>query len=393
MLLLSVLLCLLTAYLAFGVLYQLFFAVAGLLPAPEPAPRDAQLRRFAVFITAQRGDSAILETARRTLKQRYPGDRFEVVVLADGLRAATLAELRHLPIELVEVRFCESTKGKSLREGLLAMHGQDIDAAVVLDAGDQLAPDFLLEANRYLAAGFRAVQGQRKTAPNVNSGTSAWRSIGEAVDNHILCTGHHAVGLSARLAGSGMAFEFGLFEEIMLDVHTPGELDTALALRLTQGGVSIGYAPRALVYGGMDVGPPDVGHPRGDLHAWSFDDAFRYLAPGMRALLSGRLDFANKAIQAALPPRLLLPAFLLVAMTVALPFSLGWSAVFGSLFLLSATSFALAIPPQLWQSASWLLLSQLPEVVWQACRSAVMLPASAKTAYRTVEGEKRGRMG
>ncbi len=381
------LLCLATAYLAFGVLYQLFYAVAGLLPAPEPAPKDAKLRRFAIFIAAYREDRVIVETARKALKQRYPSESFEVVVLADQLRPATLAELRRLPIELVEVRFCESTKSKSLREGILAMQGQDFDAALVLDADNHMAPDFLLEANRYLAAGFRAVQGQRTAPPQGLNETAAWDAISEAVNNHILCTGHHAVGLSARLAGSGMAFEFDLFDEVMQEINAIGGFDKELELRLTQRGVSIGYAPRAIVYDEKVSSPEVFAKQRGRWLAAQYTYAGRYLGPGLRALFRGQFDFANKALQMALPPRLLLPVALLVAMTLALPFSLEWSAVFGSLFILNAASFALAIPPSLWQSASWMLVSELPTLVWQACRSVAMIPASAKTFYHTPKGE------
>ncbi len=382
------LLCVLTAYLAFGVLYQLFYAVAGLLPAPEPAPKDARLRRFAVFIAAYREDRVIVETARRALKQRYPGDKFAVIVLADQLRASTVAELRRLPVGLVEVRFCESTKSKSLREGLLATRGQGFDAALVLDADNHMAPDFLLEANRYLAAGFRAVQGQRTAPPRALNETAAWDAISEAVNNHILCSGHHAVGLSARLAGSGMAFEYGLFDEVMQEVNAIGGFDKDLELRLTRRGVSIGYAPKAIVYDEKVSTPEVFARQRGRWLAAQYTYAGQYLGPGVRALFRGQFDFANKALQMALPPRLLLPVALLVAMTLALPFSLEWSAVFGALFLLNCASFALAIPPQLWESASWMLLSQLPTLVWQACRSVAMIPASAKTFYHTPKGEE-----
>ncbi len=382
------LLCVATAYLAFGVLYQLFYAVAGLLPAPEPAPKDARLRRFAIFIAAYREDRVIVETARRALKQRYPSDRFEVVVLADQLRAATLLELRKLPLEVVEMRFCESTKSKSLREGLLATYGQEFEAALVLDADNHMAPDFLLEANRYLAAGFRAVQGQRTAPPGDFGGTAAWDAIAEAVNNHILCTGHHAVGMSARLAGSGMVFDYDLFDGVMQEIHAIGGFDKELELRLTQMGVAIGYASKAVVYDEKVSSPEVFAHQRGRWLAAQYTYAGRYLGPGLRALCRGQFDFANKALQMALPPRLLLPAALLVAMTLALPFSLEWSALFGALLILNAASFALAIPPHLWQSASWLLVSQLPNLVWQACRSVVMIPASAKTFYHTPKGEE-----
>ena len=380
-------LALVAAYLAFGVLYQLFYSVTGLMAHAEPVPKDDRLRRFAVFVAAYREDRVIVETTRRALKQRYPRDKFEVFVLADGLRAATLAELQHLDATTLVMGFSESTKSKSLREGLLATAGEGFDAALVLDADNHMAPDFLLEANRYLAAGFRAVQGQRTAPPTQLNETAAWDAISEAINNHILCAGHHAVGLSARLAGSGMAFDYGLFAEVMRDVHAIGGFDKELELRLTERGESIAYAPRAVVYDEKVSSAEVFARQRGRWLAAQYTYARRYLAPGLLALREGRYDFANKAVQMALPPRLLLPVALLVLMTVTMPFSLGWSATFASLLMLSAASFALAIPPRLWNAASWMLVSQLPALVWSACRSVAMIPASAKTFYHTPKGE------
>ena len=380
-------LALVTAYLAFGVLYQLFYSLTGLLAHAEPIPRDGRLRRFAVFIAAYKEDRVIVETARRALKQRYPEDKFEVFVLADRLRAATLAELKHVDVTTLVMGFCESTKSKSLREGLVATAGKGFDAAVVLDADNHMAPDFLLEANRYLSAGFRAVQGQRTAPPTALTETAAWDAISEAVNNHILCAGHHAVGFSARLAGSGMAFEYGLFSEVMRDVHAIGGFDKELELRLTERGESIAYAPRAVVYDEKVACAEVFARQRGRWLAAQYTYARRYLGPGLRALRQGRWDFANKAVQMALPPRLLLPVALLVMMTAALPFSPAWSGLFAALLLLSATSFALAIPPRLWNAASWMLVAQLPALVWSACRSVAMIPASAKTFYHTPKGQ------
>ena len=374
------------AYLAFGVIYQLFYSVTGLLPAPEPVPKDDTLRRFAVFVAAYKEDRVIVETARRALKQRYPRERFEVFILADKLAPATLAELARLEVKTLVMCFSESTKSKSLREGILAARGKGFDAALVLDADNHMAADFLLEANRYLSAGFRAVQGQRTAPPTAMTETAAWDAISEAVNNHILCAGHHAVGLSARLAGSGMAFDFGLFDEVMQDVHAIGGFDKELELKLTQRGESIAYAPRAKVYDEKVSSPEVFARQRGRWLAAQYTYARRYLGPGLLALLRGRLDFANKALQMALPPRLLLPVALLGLMSVTLPFSLAWSALFASLFLLNVTSFALAIPPSMWQDASWMLVSKLPALVWQAGKSVMMIPASAKTFYHTPKG-------
>lgn len=384
MIILHTLVALAALYLAFGVLYQLFYAAAGLLPAPRPVPRDAELRKFAVFIAAYKEDGVIVETARRALRQRYPRERFEVVVLADQLRPYTLAELGDLDVRVVECRFRESTKSKALRAGLAAVAGEGFEGAVVLDADNRMAPDFLQHANAYLAAGFRAVQGQRTAPPGDLNETARWDAISEAINNHILCAGHHALGLSARLAGSGMVFDFALFAGVMQEVHAIGGFDKELELRLTQAGESIAYAAEAVVYDEKVGDPAAFARERGRWLAAQYRYARRYLFKGLAAwVLRGEVDFANKALQMALPPRLLLPVALLALTTLTLPLSLTYAAVFAGLFLLNVASFALAVPVAMWSDASWMVLSQLPNLVWQACRAVVMIPASLNTFYHT----------
>ena len=382
------LLALAAVYLGFGVLYQLFYAVTGLFPQPEPVGKDDRLRSFAIFIAAYKEDAVIVETARRALRQRYPTERFEVVVLADQLLKTTLRELRRLPIRVVEVSFSESTKSKSLRAGIASLSAKRYEGAIVLDADNRMAPDFLLEANRYLAAGFRAVQGQRTAPPETADGTAKWDAISEAVNNHILCAGHHALGLSARLAGSGMVFDYQLFAATMQEVHAIGGFDKELELRLTQAGESIAYAEHAVVYDEKVSNPEVFARQRGRWLAAQYTYARRFIGAGVVALLTrGQLDFFNKALQMCLPPRLLLPVSLMALATLCLPWSMEWAALFAGLFLLNVTTFAVAIPPSMWQSASWLLVSKLPALVWQAGRAVVMIPASAKTFYHTPHAE------
>lgn len=388
MILVHILVIAMALYLGFGVLYQLFYALTGLLPSPQPIAKDDRLRKFAVFIPSYKDDAVIVQTAKAALRQRYPIERYEVVVMADKLRPETVASLRKLPIKVIEVSFSESTKSKSLREGIAALKGSRFDGAIILDADNRMAPDFMLEANRYMSAGFRAIQGQRTAPPAVLNDTAKWDAISEAVNNHILCAGHHAIGLSARLAGSGMIFDYQLFADIMQDVHAIGGFDKELELKLTQARESIAYAENAVVYDEKVSNPEVFGRQRGRWLAAQYKYAQRFFGKAFVAFVTkGQGDFFNKALQMALPPRLLLPVALLLLATVCLPFSTGYSALFAGLFLLNVASFGVAIPPSMWETASWMLVSKLPAMIWQACKAVVMIPASAKTFYHTPHAE------
>ena len=88
---------------------------------------------MAVLIPAYKEDQVITGVAASALKQNYPADKFDVVVIADSLKNETLAKLRAMPIKVVEVFFEKSTKVKALNEAM-AVIGDDYDCAVILDA-------------------------------------------------------------------------------------------------------------------------------------------------------------------------------------------------------------------------------------------------------------------
>src|SRR6267378_855208 len=89
--------------------------------------------KFRVLIPSYKEDSVILEVAKKALEQSYPAAHYKVAVIADSLQPSTLAALRQLPIEVVEVHFESSTKVKSLNFALSSLPG-DMDFAVILDA-------------------------------------------------------------------------------------------------------------------------------------------------------------------------------------------------------------------------------------------------------------------
>src|SRR6267378_2218019 len=140
---------LLLLYFGYVVSYTLIFSVAGLFyKTPAFAPDFAKAssgkkasagkpsegyNKFRVLIPSYKEDSVILEVAKKALEQSYPAAHYKVAVIADSLQPSTLAALRQLPIEVVEVHFESSTKVKSLNFALSSLPG-DMDFAVILDA-------------------------------------------------------------------------------------------------------------------------------------------------------------------------------------------------------------------------------------------------------------------
>ena len=188
----------------------------------------------------------IVEVAKDALLQDYPPDCYNVTVIADSLRDETVSRLNSLPIRVIEVRFERSTKAKALNSALNLMTG-DYDLAVILDADNLMATDFLKKVNAAFEDDIMAVQGHR-TARNDDTSIAILDGISEEINNHIFRKGHRALGLSSAIIGSGMGFRFGFFKELMQNNHAVGGFDKEIELTMLKKGLKIEYLDNAYVY-------------------------------------------------------------------------------------------------------------------------------------------------
>src|SRR5438105_11886720 len=117
-------------YFQYVVFYTVIFSVAGFFYKNVIVKKSSERVRFCVLIPAYKEDAILLETVKRNLEQSYPSDFFKIVVIADGLRPATLAQLFELPVMVIKVQFAQSTKVKSLAKALQLLPN-DFDYGIV----------------------------------------------------------------------------------------------------------------------------------------------------------------------------------------------------------------------------------------------------------------------
>jgi len=292
-------------YLAASVLYLLIFSIAGRFPLRESAISGSEQNRFAVLIPAYKEDQVIVQTAQQALKQTYAKNLYDVIVVADSLQTSTLQKLRQLSVKLIEVTFEKSTKVKAINAALQQIP-DDYVAAVILDADNVMADDFLKKMNSAMLQGSKVVQGHR-VAKNMNTPMAKLDALSEEINNHIFRKGHRVLGLSAALIGSGMAFDFQLFKEIMQGIHAVGGFDKELELKLLKARHKIEYLPLAIIY---DEKVQNRRNFSGQRRRWLAAQLFylrTYFIEGLSQLIRFQnIDFIDKVIQMLLPPRILL---------------------------------------------------------------------------------------
>jgi len=332
------------AYLAITSLYIFTFAFAGLFPYRKKLPKDNNLRKFAILIPGYKEDEIIVEVCRDALDQNYPKDKFDVIAIADSYQVETLAALRELPIKVIEVSFEKSTKAKALNVAMEVL-GDEYEVALVLDADNLMAEDFVSKINSVFQSGFKAVQGHR-VAKNTDTGFAVLDAISEEINNHIFRKGARILGLSSAIIGSGMAFEYSFFKKMMKDVHAIGGFDKEIDLKMCRDGITIEYLHDAYCYD-EKVTKAEVfqNQRRRWLSAqWVYFKRF-FLSSFITLVTKGNIDYFNKAFHTFLPPRILLLGFMGIIFLLSLFFlphtiAVSWIILFGVVVL----TFFLSIP-------------------------------------------------
>ena len=361
----------LLAYFSMSSLYVLIFSMGAHFYRKRRAKTSLRYSKMAVFIPAYKEDEVIEDVARAALKQNYPTQCFDVIVIADSLKKQTKNGLKQLPVKVIEVSFENSTKAKALNTAMAQI--KDIyDYAVILDADNIMEYQFLKKLNIAFKFGFRVVQGHRK-AKNLNTSFAILDAASEEINNHIFRKGHVALGLSAGLIGSGMAFEYNLFKAIMKPINAVGGFDKELEFELAKAKIKIEYLQDAIVLDEKIQKPNDFSNQRKRWLATQFIYLKRNFIEGCKQLfLKQNINLFDKVWQMLVPPRLLLIglisliAFLYAFLEYGLNYSLEVSA---SMWLINLSmvigAFFLALPKSFYNLNTLKALFYIPNAFFR----------------------------
>ena len=367
-------------------IYLFVFALAGRLGRlpnlPDSINRPPHLRRMAVLVPAYKEDMVIVDSAQQALSQTYPREWYDVIIIADSLQAATLQKLSRLPVQVVEVSFDVSTKAKALNATLDRLK-KDYDVAVVLDADNVMAPDFLTRINAAFDQGWKVIQGHR-VAKNTNTSIAILDAVSEEINTHIFRRGHRVLGLSGSLMGSGMAFDFALFKHHMSQINTTGGFDKELEMRLIHDGFRIDYLDDALCYDEKVQSLAVFEKQRTRWIAAQLKYLRRNLPSGIRQLLRGNFDYFDKVFQTLFLPRVILLGFLTISLLVALLLgSTELLVLIGAQLGMLLFSFYVAIPVSLMKCLTWKEVSQVPALFFRFLRSITRIGEAGKRFINT----------
>jgi hypothetical protein len=223
-------------------------------PAQPDAAGGTPLR-IAVLVPAHDEQDGVGATVASLLAQDYPAERREVIVIADNCTDATAARACEAGATVWERVADERGKGQALAwalERLDMERGVAFDAVAMVDADCRASANLLAAFDASLRGGARAVQAAYDVANPEASATAALRWAGFALMHRVRPRGRRALGLSADLFGTGMAFRTSLLREHPWRSFSVTE-DAEYHLQLVAAGVPVGYVEAASVSSPMPL--------------------------------------------------------------------------------------------------------------------------------------------
>lgn len=377
-------------YLGLNVAYLLLCAIAGRWGGGDDVPltqNPQKLRRIAVLIPAYKEDKVIIDSVEANLQVDYPRELFDLYVIADSFLPTTLQTLKALPIHVIEVFFEQSTVQKSITFALNQLTHNQYDTVVISDADNHMKPDFLRRINLAFDQGWQVVQGHR-IAKNTNTSVAVFDAMNEEVNNHLFRKGQRAIGMSASLIGSGMAFDPKAMIKGMNSLQTIGGYDKELEMNLLLDGYKIAYLKDAYILDEKVQNLAVFERQRSRWIAAQIHFIKFYFKTGIVELFKGNVHAFNALVKSLIVPRTLLLAILGIGFLGGLVFlSLPTITFFGILLSGLVLSLVLSIPDYLLTKVSVKDFVTLFQLIFRMVRSLLNLNKASKSFLPTPHGE------
>jgi cellulose synthase/poly-beta-1,6-N-acetylglucosamine synthase-like glycosyltransferase len=386
MLLIFIIERLLFFYFAFYACYNLFFAISSFFYSQKNIKEMKQsFCRFAVIIPGYKEDLVMLASLEEALLQNYPNDKFLLIPVADHFSAESIAEIKKLPVRLIEVNFENSTKAKAINKAFENLQEEDFDYVIILDADNIMEKNYIKKINNFFNNNDSiAVQGHR-TAKNLNTDIAVLDAISEEINNTIFRKGHVAIGLSSAIIGSGMAFNFSYFKNLMYNIKAIGGFDKEIELKMLKERKYIYYLDNALIYDEkVSKSKSFYNQRRRWISAQLTYLKLYFIDACLNLIKTLNIDYFDKAIQMAQPPRLfvlVIPSALLLVSFIFFSFYtfIEWFC----LVLIVLISLFLSIPLKFYNLRTIISVRYIPKLFFLMLLSLLRIKGANKKFIHT----------
>lgn len=332
---------------ALSVCYLFIFALMSIGKRKDSYPEAAKKYKFAILYPAYKEDNVIVNSVRNFLKQDYPRDKYDVIVISAEMTEQTNEKLKNSSAIVVRNNQASNTKTNALQMAVKYIEENKLhyDMVVILDADNEVDPTFLKELNNAFYSGCAAVQTHR-VAKNKNTSIAVLDAVSEEINNSIFRKGHTRLGFSSSLIGSGMAFEYDLFKDCILQAKHIG-VDKQLEMLLLKQNIYIEYLNNVYTYDEKVKKSAQFYNQRRRWLSNQFYNLFWGMTSLPKAILNGNWDYCNKLLQWMMPPRVILFGLIIIIGSFLVITNWYLSIKWWGLFFVLCLAFAMAIPDSL----------------------------------------------
>lgn len=345
---------------ALSCFYLLYFSLFSLKKAYKKYEQVSQYHRYVVLFPAYKEDKVILNSVETFLKQDYPSELYDVVVISDKMQAETNAKLESMPVKLIIVNFENSSKAKALNFALNHFEDREYDGVIIMDADNIAEPDFLNNLNNTFASGVKAIQAHR-AAKNQNTDVSVLDGVSEEINNSIFRKGFVRAGFSCTLSGSGMLFDYTWFRDNMSELSSSGE-DKEMEALLLKDRIFIEYLEDVHLYDEKTQKTGAFYQQRRRWLAAQYGTLRTCIKDLPQALKQHNWDYCNKLIQWMMLPRIILIGFIAIVTLVWTFVDWTVSIKWWVISLILVFSLAIAIPKDMFNKKLLKAIWRIPSL-------------------------------
>lgn len=235
--------------------YFLALAVAAIRRLPATQQSASRSHRLGMLVPAHNEEQGIEATIESLLRQNYPRDQYEVIVIADNCHDRTAEMARAAGVTVME-RNDQALRGKGhaliWTFNRLAKSGYPHDAYVIVDADSIGAPNLLEAVSRLLDKGWQAIQVYYTVQNPGETWVSALRFASFASYSYLRPLGRTRLGSTAKLQGNGFCLAAGLLRSHPWRSSALVE-DLDYSAELAVAGIRVAFTPEGQVRSEMPL--------------------------------------------------------------------------------------------------------------------------------------------
>ena len=227
-------------YLSCYLAYWCVLLATRLVFPTRPYLTGAQLTTFAIAIPAHNEELLLPRLLASIREQDYPGERFDVIVVADNCTDRTADVARQLGARVLERSDATKRgKGYAIKWALDSVDLNKYDAVLMIDADCFMSRNALKSLDAAMQKD-RVVQCYSGVGNPDESWFTRLLDVSRTINNDIYSSAKQRLGLSTQLIGTGMCFASRILEKFGWQAFTVGE-DCEYYAALVGNGETVGF--------------------------------------------------------------------------------------------------------------------------------------------------------